>query len=74
MKSGLIIVSYRTTIVSYYHRILSYHIGRLVAIMREEGVQGLYAGFTAKALRMGLGGAVGITVFELARKLLSSSS
>ncbi len=45
---------------------------RLGAIAREEGVRGLYAGFAPKAMRMGLGGAVGITTFELARRLLGA--
>jgi len=45
---------------------------QLLAILREEGVSGLYAGFTPKAMRMGLGGAVGITVFELTTKLLEA--
>ena len=36
------------------------------------GVRGLYAGFAPKAMRMGLGGAVGITTFELARRLLGA--
>ena len=38
--------------------------------MRAEGIGGLYAGFAAKALRMGLGGAVGMATYEaVARQL-----
>ena len=46
-------------------------IRRLVAILRAEGVQGIYAGFTPKAMRMGLGGAVGILTFEMTKRLLA---
>lgn len=43
---------------------------QLWAIFRDEGVAGLYAGFAPKAMRMGLGGAVGIAAFELTSELL----
>jgi solute carrier family 25 2-oxodicarboxylate transporter 21 len=43
---------------------------QLWAIFREEGVAGLYAGFAPKAMRMGLGGAVGIAAFEVTSELL----
>ena len=46
-------------------------LGRLVAIMRTEGLQGVYAGLTPKAMRMGLGGAVGILAFEVTKKVLT---
>lgn len=36
----------------------------LVRIGRTEGVTALYKGFTPKALRMGIGGAVAVTAFE----------
>lgn len=36
----------------------------LVRIGRTEGVTALYKGFTPRALRMGIGGAVAITAFE----------
>lgn len=36
----------------------------LISIAREEGPRSLYKGFAPKVMRMGLGGAVGITVFE----------
>lgn len=39
---------------------------RLREIWQAEGLQGLYVGFTPKALRMGLGGAVGMFAFEAA--------
>ena len=38
--------------------------GRLGAILRTEGAAGLYAGFSAKAMRMGVGGAVGMAAYE----------
>ena len=44
---------------------------RLAAIFRDEGLSGLYAGFTPKALRMGVGGAVGIAAYEAAIRVLS---
>lgn len=36
----------------------------LIKIGRTEGVTGLYKGFTPKAMRMGIGGAVAVTTFE----------
>ena len=45
--------------------------GRLRDVWRAEGVRGLYAGFAAKALRMGLGGAVGMAAFEGAADVLA---
>ena len=39
--------------------------------MRTEGLQGVYAGLTPKAMRMGLGGAVGILAFEVTKKVLT---
>ena len=36
----------------------------LVKIGKAEGVLGLYKGFTPKAMRMGIGGAVAVTTFE----------
>jgi solute carrier family 25 2-oxodicarboxylate transporter 21 len=44
---------------------------RLAHSFRTEGILGLYAGFTAKALRMGVGGAVGIVAFEGAASVLA---
>eukprot|EP00967_Tisochrysis_lutea_P081244 scaffold111988_cov36-Tisochrysis_lutea.AAC.1 len=43
---------------------------QLRTIYAEEGFPGLYAGFTPKAMRMGLGGAVGIAAFELTMTML----
>jgi solute carrier family 25 2-oxodicarboxylate transporter 21 len=34
------------------------------SIWQKEGLQGLYVGFTPKAMRMGVGGAVGMAAFE----------
>lgn len=42
----------------------------LLDILREEGPRSLYKGFVPKALRMGMGGAVGITTFEFVKGLL----
>ena len=42
------------------------------AIIAAKGVAGLYAGFSAKALRMGLGGAVGMAAYESVAVWLSS--
>lgn len=39
--------------------------GTLALIFREEGPRALYRGFVPKAWRMGVGGAVGITTFDL---------
>ena len=36
----------------------------LIKIGKSEGVAGLYKGFTPKAMRMGIGGAVAVTTFE----------
>ena len=44
---------------------------RLLDICRSEGISGLYAGFTPKALRMGVGGAVGIAAYEATAGLLA---
>lgn len=46
-------------------------VGTLLRIARNEGPRALYKGFVPKALRMGSGGAVGITTFELIMSLLS---
>ncbi len=46
---------------------------KLRSILLEEGVAGLYAGFAPKAMRMGLGGAVGIGAFELTMKILGDA-
>ncbi|KAL3802109.1 hypothetical protein HJC23_010865 [Cyclotella cryptica] len=35
-----------------------------IKIGRREGISGLYKGFTPKAMRMGIGGAVAVTTFE----------
>lgn len=40
-----------------------------VKISRTEGVAGLYKGFTPKAMRMGIGGAVAVTTFEAVCKI-----
>ena len=48
--------------------------GRLREIWRTEGVSGLYVGFTAKSLRMGLGGAVGMAAYEAVAVWLSRIS
>ena len=41
-------------------------LANLLDIWRTEGWRGLYVGFVPKALRMGIGGAVGMTAFEAA--------
>eukprot|EP00929_Paragymnodinium_shiwhaense_P098298 TRINITY_DN5979_c1_g2_i1.p1 TRINITY_DN5979_c1_g2~~TRINITY_DN5979_c1_g2_i1.p1 ORF type:complete len:327 (-),score=47.33 TRINITY_DN5979_c1_g2_i1:572-1405(-) len=43
----------------------------LLRIAREEGPRALYKGFVPKAWRMGCGGAVGITTFELIMGMIS---
>lgn len=43
----------------------------LVLIYREEGLASCYKGFRPKAVRMGLGGAVAITVYDLFVKVAS---
>ena len=48
-------------------------IGRGLSIWRSEGISGLYAGFSAKAIRMGMGGAVGMAAYEAAARWLASS-
>ena len=47
---------------------------RLHAIWLAEGFGGLYVGFVAKALRMGLGGAVGMAAYEGAAALLARAN
>lgn len=42
----------------------------LITVLREEGVRSLYKGFVPKVLRMGCGGAIGITMFELTKSVL----
>ena len=49
-------------------------VGTLTSIARNEGVSSLYKGFTPKALRMGMGGAVAITSFEFICGFLSPQS
>ena len=43
----------------------------LLDIWRTEGWRGLYVGFVPKALRMGIGGAVGMTAFEAAASAMA---
>lgn len=45
----------------------------LARIAREEGIAACYAGFQAKALRMGLAGLVGLSSFDAAQWLLSKA-
>ena len=40
------------------------NIGTDQPICRTEGISALYEGFSPKALRMGIGGAVAVTAFE----------
>eukprot|EP00927_Polykrikos_kofoidii_P048526 TRINITY_DN42795_c0_g1_i1.p1 TRINITY_DN42795_c0_g1~~TRINITY_DN42795_c0_g1_i1.p1 ORF type:complete len:277 (+),score=38.08 TRINITY_DN42795_c0_g1_i1:317-1147(+) len=47
--------------------------GILANILQQEGAAALYKGFAPKALRMGCGGAVGITTFEFVSKILQRS-
>ena len=44
----------------------------LALIYREEGFSSIYKGFTPKAMRMGLGGAVAMCTFELMEGLLKN--
>lgn len=44
---------------------------RLLDAWRVEGLAGLYAGFSAKALRMGVGGAVGMAAYEATAQWLA---
>jgi len=45
-------------------------LARMAHIARTEGTGALWKGFTAKSLRMGTGGAVGLATFELSLDLL----
>jgi hypothetical protein len=44
----------------------------LATIAREEGVSALYRGFTAKALRLGIGQSVGLMTFQEALGVLGA--
>ena len=44
--------------------------GVLLGVLRQEGAGALYKGFAPKALRMGIGGAVGAVAYELAMSVL----
>jgi solute carrier family 25 2-oxodicarboxylate transporter 21 len=44
----------------------------LVQIYREEGLSAVYKGFQPKAIRMGLGGAVAMSSFELTQHMFHS--
>ena len=44
---------------------------RMREVCAEEGVRGLYVGFTAKSLRMGFGGAIGMAAYEGAARWLA---
>jgi solute carrier family 25 2-oxodicarboxylate transporter 21 len=44
---------------------------RLLEIQRLEGTRALWKGFNAKALKMGLGGSVGMAAFEVTASLLA---
>jgi len=46
-------------------------VSSLLLIAREEGPQALYKGFAPKVLRMGIGGGVAMSTFELSLGLLS---
>lgn len=48
-------------------------LGLLATVVRNEGLAGAYAGFTPKAMRMGLGGAIGICAYDLTHALLRTS-
>lgn len=47
---------------------------RIAAIVRTEGVLALWKGFTAKSLRMGVGGAVGLWSFDIACDFLRAAA
>ena len=47
--------------------------GLEVTQLSEEGLAACYAGFQAKALRMGLAGLVGLSSFDAAQWLLSKA-
>jgi len=44
---------------------------RLLEIQRVEGTRALWKGFNAKALKMGLGGSIGMAAFEVTASLLA---